>query len=1059
MMSLSPLFAQSISEFENSCDYQSLLKFYQSKDSINTIEDPQLLFEMATVASNADAFKSTESYFRRIIANHANNDKMVYYLAKVYLRLGYDDSIIVDSLKTEVENKLGKTHEMLAVIDLLLADEAHRSRKKINLDSTITASIGKIKYLAPYKKIVGLCLQDISKNYADRGKLKEGIIAAKEFENFISKHYRPCSEEISSAYTTRGRRYLDADMLDSAAYYIEKSYLLSKDYHPNNSYAIGKAAINLSEIKKHQGDFQKFLQLLKEAESIVLKDSIVASKLLPTIYNNIGLGYKAIGSYKKAIDYYQKSIMHSERVSPDPSVNKIAAYFNTGAQLLTMDEIDLSEKYRNKALELSLELLGEEHRFTAIILMSLGSIQYEKKNYEACENYYNRSLKIRKKIYGKNHTSLATVYSNYASLYQDQKMFDKAQYYIGLTIDIYKKQYGETDPKIAQALYTQASIEFDFGDYSKSREHLAQAKKILTEKGNYKGSTNSLLYLDIINNSAKLNLTNFKNNKKGNIDDILKDFQHAVEVFDYHIEMNEEIADISQYANDYPELFDNYVEALVLKSQSSNSKEELLKAYQINDKGKNLGLLKSLTRRSHLMFAEVPKNQRDAIKNLKGNIQKIEKQLYDVIIEPSSEYQLLLDSLDNLQSELYTLNDKISKEYPAFDQLKNTGKEMDTKAVIPKKGSHLAIIDFRIMDSILISFSLYNDKLYCHQTKLPHNFSESTSEVLENIFNIKEWKIPEEINNILTQTLKDLPESIDKLVIIPDKYLSSFPFEILKLNDDLLINRFAISYANSMSILENQKKMNPTEQSFNFSGFAPQYQKNIDTTASQMYAQLVRSGQWELPFALEEVNYISELLKGEKYINDLATKSSFFEALKNSKIVHLSMHAEADNENPMNSKFIFDTGKEDEKNLLLYELYNLQANSNLVVLSACETGKGVFHNGDGVRSLGNGFLYAGVPSVVMSLWKVPDESTSIIMIAFYEHLKKGETKSEALRNAKLDYLDNVIAPELAHPYYWAGFIISGNDDPIELKSDWNFKTILLFSILALILLWFFRRGI
>ena len=303
-----------------------------------------------------------------------------------------------------------------------------------------------------------------------------------------------------------------------------------------------------------------------------------------------------------------------------------------------------------------------------------------------------------------------------------------------------------------------------------------------------------------------------------------------------------------------------------------------------------------------------------------------------------------------------------------------------------------------------------------------------------------------------------MPQSINKLVIIPDKYLSSFPFEILNFNDKLLINRFAISYSNSLSILENQRNMNPNGQPFSFSGFAPHYQKNIDTTDSQIYAQLVRSGQWELPFALEEVNYISELFRGEKYINELATKSNFFEALKNSKIVHLSMHAEADNENPMNSKFIFDTENEDdEKNLLLYELYNLQANSNLVVLSACETGKGVFHNGDGVRSLGNGFLYAGVPSVVMSLWKVPDESTSKIMVNFYKHLKKGVTKSEALRKAKLDYLDNVIAPELGHPYYWAGFIISGNDDPIDLKSSWNFKTILLLSIFCLFLLLFFRQ--
>ena len=99
------------------------------------------------------------------------------------------------------------------------------------------------------------------------------------------------------------------------------------------------------------------------------------------------------------------------------------------------------------------------------------------------------------------------------------------------------------------------------------------------------------------------------------------------------------------------------------------------------------------------------------------------------------------------------------------------------------------------------------------------------------------------------------------------------------------------------------------------------------------------------------------------------------------------MHAEANNKEPMNSRFIFDPTSDDESNnLLLYELYNVQSNASLVVLSACETGVGTYHKGDGIRSLGNGLLYAGVPSVVTSLWKVPDESTSKIMTSFYKYL-------------------------------------------------------------------------
>jgi LPXTG-motif cell wall-anchored protein len=154
----------------------------------------------------------------------------------------------------------------------------------------------------------------------------------------------------------------------------------------------------------------------------------------------------------------------------------------------------------------------------------------------------------------------------------------------------------------------------------------------------------------------------------------------------------------------------------------------------------------------------------------------------------------------------------------------------------------------------------------------------------------------------------------------------------------------------------------------------------------------------------------------------------------------------------MNSSFIFSTDTlQASENLLLYELTNLNARSNLVVLSACETGIGAFHQGDGVRSLGNGFLHSGIPSVVMSLWKVPDESTSIIMKNFYTFLKEGHSKAAALQKAKQEYLAKAISVEQKHPYYWAGFILSGNEAPIKLDTGTAYNKIALFA-LGLVLL-------
>ena len=82
-------------------------------------------------------------------------------------------------------------------------------------------------------------------------------------------------------------------------------------------------------------------------------------------------------------------------------------------------------------------------------------------------------------------------------------------------------------------------------------------------------------------------------------------------------------------------------------------------------------------------------------------------------------------------------------------------------------------------------------------------------------------------------------------------------------------------------------------------------------------------------------------------------------------------------------------------------------------------------------SLARGFFYSGANSVVSSLWPITDKGGRDIMQEFYRNLSKGDTKSAALRKAKLDYLQNTEVPELKHPYYWAGFVVLGDNAPLS----------------------------
>jgi CHAT domain-containing protein len=136
----------------------------------------------------------------------------------------------------------------------------------------------------------------------------------------------------------------------------------------------------------------------------------------------------------------------------------------------------------------------------------------------------------------------------------------------------------------------------------------------------------------------------------------------------------------------------------------------------------------------------------------------------------------------------------------------------------------------------------------------------------------------------------------------------------------------------------------------------------------------------------------------------------------------------------------------------------MQLNAEMVVLGSCFSGSGKLSEGEGVLSISRSFMYAGSKSVVMSLWAAADRSTNNILNDFYLNLLKGMRKDEALRLAKLKNLE-MVEPISAHPRYWAGIVVNGNQD--ALYHYWILKkiTLAITVILALLLVFWKRKAI
>ena len=189
--------------------------------------------------------------------------------------------------------------------------------------------------------------------------------------------------------------------------------------------------------------------------------------------------------------------------------------------------------------------------------------------------------------------------------------------------------------------------------------------------------------------------------------------------------------------------------------------------------------------------------------------------------------------------------------------------------------------------------------------------------------------------------------------------------------------------------------------------------------------------------------------------------------MKNSgehKIIHIGTHAESNNVMPELSRLIFAKSVSNDtllnnNSLYTYEIYNQNLTSELAILTACDTGKPTYQAGEGMISLAHAFRYAGSKSILTSLWQIDEQSSAQIVSAFYDYLKEGKAKDEALRLAKLDYLATANG-RTAAPSYWAGLVLIGDTTAIEIDSDsvsWGWYLTVGLLVIALSIIFFLLR--
>lgn len=261
-------------------------------------------------------------------------------------------------------------------------------------------------------------------------------------------------------------------------------------------------------------------------------------------------------------------------------------------------------------------------------------------------------------------------------------------------------------------------------------------------------------------------------------------------------------------------------------------------------------------------------------------------------------------------------------------------------------------------------------------------------------------------------------ENIDTLIIVPDGVLHLFPFESLLMPQSdpstYLIERFRVSYASSASALLVLRR----------SGYPARHGKMMLAFGNPDYGD----GDFQsLPYSRKEIAAISKIFPNRqidvfqgKKANKTVLKSL---DLTDYRILHFACHGYVDEKFPIRSALVLSPRGKDDNGLLQFrDIYAMRISAELVVLSACQSGRGRIEYSEGIIGLPHIFFTAGARSVVSSLWTIRDDATAIFMKFFYEFLSEGVGKSQALRSAKL----KMLSTRFSHPHYWAAFVLHGD---------------------------------
>lgn len=830
---------------------------------------------------------------------------------------------------------------------------------------------------------------------------------------------------------------------------------------------VGKTYMGMGDYENAENYFKKNIQNIKEQADKCYNEYGTALNDLALVYLEKEFFSAAAPLFKEAANVWAK---HLGREHP----YYCSSLMNLGAAYLYAKNFNASED-----AFFEVKLIYEKNKNTespdyATVVNNLGTLYFRKEDYEKAYQYMKQGLQIDANIYGKETRSYAHTLSNLASVcFQLNRIEESIQAYKE-AIDLRKKLLGANHPK---TIYSINRFAQDCAEANILQTETLQLclQSLQNNSPDFIANTDDSLSLALVRKIEKSKFI-YPHLLFGSLNTLSNLLEQQSKTDARYIEINYQLlllvnklgleyrnafideADKLQTIQELSSFSEHGIRLAYSLHQTTPKDEYLQQIFSFMEENKSALLSQSLKSQKAHQFGFLPDSLAKKEKELKavlGELQKAE------IEATETEKNAIAVKINATNLDIEHFKQIIKEKFPQYHQYQyssHTPSLPEIQALLPDK---TMLIEYFVHPQAVYLLAINKSKISVQQLPivvdtLQKNIADLRRSLSDYTF-IKEQ--PEQAFALYTDKASwfyqqllapALDENTEHLIVVADGDLSNLPFEAFltqsvdnKKNIDYknlpyLLRKYKISYEYAAFLFKENATAPARKNNQQILAFAGDYSGKNDIPVGAYrspFAIDLRKILAPLPAAQEEVKNLELNLPGLFLYKDQASEANFKQKAHEYAVLHLATHGVLHTQYPILSSIAFsENGDTTEDNFLeAYEISKMQLHADLVVLSACETGYGKFKQGEGTLSLARSFMYAGVPSLVVSLWEVNDASTKQIMNNFYTNLSNNKDKAEALRRSKLDYIENAKGLD-AHPAFWSPFVQIGNSRPIALQS-------------------------